>query len=36
MGVRGKREERIVTELATLCPALPMDGEVWEEGLPPA
>ena len=30
-GVRGKREERIATELSELCPSLPMDGESWDE-----
>jgi predicted nucleic acid-binding protein len=30
-GVRGKREERLVAELAALCPSLPMDGESWDE-----
>ncbi len=30
-GIRGKREERLASELATLCPSLPMDGESWEE-----
>ena len=30
-GIRGKREERIATELGALCPSLPMDGESWDE-----
>lgn len=30
-GVRGKREERIVTELAELCPSLPIDDPCWHK-----